>query len=176
MAVCPYQTLPHRASTSSEIDLKIQSSSQHGALAVNLGKEFEQDFLHIICCNSLCCTLTIPKRFSLRSGIFPKEVGGTDDFKGLKIQGDAIHQTARHDLPPPLSKELPTNSDLRWPVWLTNGPAVMALKPTPDCYFMFISFCYLFRLQPVFVPSIHIKARLNKLTKLNHPSINAAKS
>jgi len=83
----PIQTLPHRASISSEIDLKIQSSSQHGALTVNLGKEFEQDFLHIICCTSLCCTLTIPKRFSLRSGIFPKEVGRTDDFKGLKYKG-----------------------------------------------------------------------------------------
>ena len=83
----PIQTVSHRASISSEIDLKIQSPSQHGALTINLRKEFEQDFSQIICCTCLCCTLTIPKRFSLRSGIFLTEVGRTDDFKGLKYKG-----------------------------------------------------------------------------------------
>ena len=50
----------------------------------------------------------------------------------------------------------------------SNGVATMALQPMPDCYFMFISFCYLFSLHLVFAPSINFKARLNRIFLVCH--------
>lgn len=164
-----------RASISSEIDLKIQSSSHMVLRPSTWEKSLNKSFCTY--CTSLCCTLTISKRFSLRSGIFPKEVGRTHNFKGLKYKGMLFIR----------------QQDMIFHLhWVKNCSRIVTLGQTSvtdkwvSCnsfeahawmlLHMFISYCYLFSLQPVFVPSIQFKARLNKLKKLNHPSINAAES